>query len=893
MKRGLNHKNSLPDPEFGRESSESARAIHYVVQKDTLMTYEKYFFVQAGLRKFREPTIERKKMSTKTIYKRIALVAVASLGAGLMSVAPASANTGTAVVGPVRVSYIGTTQDAVDPAAVTITPGTAAATNAAAATTGTASAKLLHTIALTTAPSAAAVLKIAQANLSSPAIAVNASNTNSTGGVTLAQSQTLTSASTEIAITTAVAVVGITFAATVSGTYSGTITTAQATGGVSLVTPFTFTTRGAVASFDFVPTTAGVTSSAVGSAGTISTTVTLRDAANNITQGSTVDTFKLTAAISAGGTVGTFANSGDITAANLVDGTQALVYTNSVTAGSTSTLTATPQGTLGGLAAKTLTVTAVAANTGAPRATIAVSNTTVVDAANTTTSLNAYTVAPNQTSVTFNVTGLTPNASFTYDIISESAVGTASGSITSVNGVSYSAGTDTVAVSSATGTFTLVVIAASPAAQIITLDLNGDTADATGQVDAMYTYAAGVYAVTASAPAAGSLFTTSAPITYTGKVADQYGNALAGANVLVTGTPVPATTPATITGTAVTAADGSFTVTLAATVAATTSMGVAVTAAKSGVSGSITTLNDTVYFTASGRAATLVLTDSDTPDAATGVTTTDNRSSRTIALGRISGQTGAAEGDLYDLLNTEAATTDNVVSITPQTTLPGTIGYSVTATNGIRLFTTDQNGALGLARTTALTSTGGTAFFAVPTRAGAGVITVVSGGLTQTFTLTGLVAAAPRANLVTLTAGTAAGSYTVTATDAFGNGVAADVAISVSGPGAFSNGFKNLTVTTAAANGQNTFSIVSDGSAPTVVTASIAGASNYTAIAAATVTTYGLVAASAAATSTLAGKGGDAGSTSLATLTTLVNSLIAKINALNKLVIKIQKKVRA
>ena len=59
------------------------------------------------------------------------------------------------------------------------------------------------------------------------------------------------------------------------------------------------------------------------------------------------------------------------------------------------------------------------------------------------------------------------------------------------------------------------------------------------------------------------------------------------------------------------------------------------------------------------------------------------------------------------------------------------------------------------------------------------------------------------------------------------------------------------------------------------------------------VTTYGLVAASAAATATLAGKGVDATGTSLAALTTLINSLIAKINALNKLVIKIQKKVKA
>jgi hypothetical protein len=92
MKPGLNKENSLPDPEFGGESSESARAIHYVVQKDTLMTYEKGLFAQADPGIVSGSTIERKQMSTKTIYKRIALVAVASLGAGVLSVAPANAN---------------------------------------------------------------------------------------------------------------------------------------------------------------------------------------------------------------------------------------------------------------------------------------------------------------------------------------------------------------------------------------------------------------------------------------------------------------------------------------------------------------------------------------------------------------------------------------------------------------------------------------------------------------------------------------------------------------------------------------------------------------------------------------------------------------------------------
>ena len=50
------------------------------------MNYVSARFAQADLRKLRGSTIERKQMSTKTIYKRIALVAVASLGAGFLLV---------------------------------------------------------------------------------------------------------------------------------------------------------------------------------------------------------------------------------------------------------------------------------------------------------------------------------------------------------------------------------------------------------------------------------------------------------------------------------------------------------------------------------------------------------------------------------------------------------------------------------------------------------------------------------------------------------------------------------------------------------------------------------------------------------------------------------------
>jgi trimeric autotransporter adhesin len=55
------------------------------------MTYVSARFAQADPGIVSGSTIERKKMSTKTIYKRIALVAVAGLVSGLVSVAPANA----------------------------------------------------------------------------------------------------------------------------------------------------------------------------------------------------------------------------------------------------------------------------------------------------------------------------------------------------------------------------------------------------------------------------------------------------------------------------------------------------------------------------------------------------------------------------------------------------------------------------------------------------------------------------------------------------------------------------------------------------------------------------------------------------------------------------------
>jgi trimeric autotransporter adhesin len=75
----------------GGEFDTSARAMYRVSEKGSLISYEKAFSTRADLRIVRGSTIERKQMSTKTTIKRLALVTVAALGLGVLSVAPSSA----------------------------------------------------------------------------------------------------------------------------------------------------------------------------------------------------------------------------------------------------------------------------------------------------------------------------------------------------------------------------------------------------------------------------------------------------------------------------------------------------------------------------------------------------------------------------------------------------------------------------------------------------------------------------------------------------------------------------------------------------------------------------------------------------------------------------------
>jgi len=122
---------STPRPECGVEFDSSARAMNRSASKGSLMVHESVHFTSAVKGMFSFTTFSERKQMLKTLKRKIALVAVAGLGAGLISVAPASA---AEVANGIVTAYVLT--------ADTVTP--AVGNNAVIA------AKVVHTAAATT-----------------------------------------------------------------------------------------------------------------------------------------------------------------------------------------------------------------------------------------------------------------------------------------------------------------------------------------------------------------------------------------------------------------------------------------------------------------------------------------------------------------------------------------------------------------------------------------------------------------------------------------------------------------------------------------------------------------------------------------------------------------------
>ena len=388
-----------------------------------------------------------------------------------------------------------------------------------------------------------------------------------------------------------------------------------------------------------------------------------------------------------------------------------------------------------------------------------------------------------------------------------------------------------------------------------------------------------------TSPAASSLnmSTPSATKAISATVADQYGNPVTGGSFRLTNTVVPAgATAATVVNVNADAAGKATLNAVLGSTLGTYTFTVEALSANASAIGSTSTINYSV--TTTGIAGSLTLTDNDTVTATE--LTSDNKGSRTVVV--------ASNGVVSANVAVGGGLTDTATAITVTTATPAALAFTATATNGIRLFTTSPNGSAIAIGAASVTGTAGSSanLWAVPTKVGAGTITVVSGGLTVVYTLTGTIAAGAKTAFVTLTPTTTIGQYTVKATDLFGNGVVSDVAISLTGPGSFSNGFKNLTVTTGA-DGTNTFNVVSDGSAATTIKAVLA-AGTYQVITAANAKTAGIVglgtdgATTDTATATMSGRGG---TSELNSIMTSIAALNAKIVALNALIAKIMKRL--
>jgi adhesin/invasin len=177
-------------------------------------------------------------------------------------------------------------------------------------------------------------------------------------------------------------------------------------------------------------------------------------------------------------------------------------------------------------------------------------------------------------------------------------------------------------------------------------------------------------------------------------------------------------------------------------------------------------------------------------------------------------------------------------------------------------------------------SSGQVSFQAAFTKSGTATITLASGTATKTYSIS--VSAGTARNISLTNAGAA---VTVSATDAWGNGVAKAVTLSASGVGRFTNGvaYNSLTLPTS---GNAVYDVIGSGAAgTTTITAAMTADTTNTALADAT---YGFAAGNYTVSKDISVL---AGTTEIQKITTSIASLNAKIVALNALIAKIMKRL--
>ncbi len=848
-------------------------------------------------------------MKTISLRKKVAAVAVASLGFGVItSIAPVNAapTTATSVsVSPIRASFQGATADTVPVGTLKFTTVGALLT---ASTTGV--------ITLSTAPTSTAEVTIDNCGGANGTVFKDTVGGNATNGATALHGNVAatTEVSCDIFLSTAPA----------SGTYAGKFVLTDAAGSEDVLTVnFSFTTAGAPKSIKLSKTTLGFPAVALNGGAFVgfeTVDVSLLDINGIATQPSVGDSIVVSSAdyTNIGLANSTTAASADLTVSstNLADGTHTLYIGAKGTTADSEAFTFTPAGVLpgNGVVAVKLTATsaAIGTSTSVVTAVTAPTSASVIKAGATAIAKTADTSVR---TVSFSVGGWPAGSAYKIGVAAVDGSGGANLTAT-INDV---AGLTSTLYGISTGVAVPVVVTLGgtvAATDRVEIDGNGD-GDVTDTSDMVVTLTAATYAVTLTTPAVTpSIAKTGAALVVAGKVADSYSTPVGGATVSVSGAQTLSTgTAANLTASATSAADGTFSVTLAAANALTTSVALTVTATKTGITGGITEATATVNLNAAGGADTMTVSLPGDEDSATVKTAATQLPAVLVPY------TGRADGisdELY-VVSTGAfanadfdAATETCFAVSVNTSPGGQV--VATGTAGVMFYTSacttaaTHDVSAGVATATVAAS-GGDNLWVTSTKTGLNTFTVTSGTVTNTYRFYAYnqIAAgnghAMRNVGAPATAKAAVGgiSYlTLTPTDAFGNVIksvannAGTITVKAAGGVLLDGPVLSRAYNTTDADGNILIGIIAgtvEGAASFTVTST--GAQFGAAAGAATGTTAGTNGLTASvSTATIAVTvGGSGNPNSIAELGTRISALNARVVALNALIAKIMKRL--
>ena len=734
-------------------------------------------------------------MSTKTTFKRVALVAVAALGFGtLTALVPASALTKTATsvsAGTVSASRVGVATTI--PVTFTVTPSalntndtttvymkvTSAPAGSAFATqqyTGTAG--YVAGVQATGTPNKAS-LAIGSASVT-PLVGSASSNTIITTGTTISPTDSSTVyAQTTESSTVATAMtftMNLSVTTDVAGSYTVLIgTSANAAGTVTsytagdVTTAVTFTTAGAPTSITLTRLNSTTTDSSV--AGSL-VTVALKDAAglattlaaNEALDFAVTGTSILVGKVGIADTTGVQAGTSLATADFWNNGTAVIrVYTSGVSADTTAVLTVSGSGLLPATLTSNTTISVLNSTAAASGQTFAMTSATGFEA---NTAPSYFT---NKSSAGYTFTGASVTATTVYgvEIVDQDnqIVTGATGDLTWGIAATVSGTTATAAT---TGTFS--VSATLAAGKVVTIKGGTTTATLTGK-----TAVIGVVAATLANVVAATGSTT----TLTAKVTDNFGVAMANQTVLVSVSGRNATAAAVSRSTD---SKGFVSYDLVDAATATGTSAVVTFAITGGTTNSATS---TVIF-GTPAVSTVTLTGGNTTAGVTATTVTN----RDIYA---DGVTAGAEGLTYSFAATVKDASGNFLAGVPVTwTVSGTTGAAFPSTSKVT-----YTSALGVASTTIYGWIAGTY-----------TVTGTAGTVAATGTITFAQTAAGEERVIS---GSVNGSIvTAKVVDRFGNPVpSVTVYASKSGTGYFGTGVTKTSTTTNAA-GEAEFAVTGD-----------------------------------------------------------------------------------